>query len=218
MLDFNLVADKYESFYLTPLGRDVDEVEKAMVKKMLHFLPRRHSLKIGCGTGHWTKFFTTMGFPLVAIDISERMIELARSKHLDSAMFLVKDVEKLDFRDESFDNVFAITSLEFVDNLDKAISQIYRVLRPGGNLLIGALNGNSPYIQEKMKKKSSTISHSRPFTPETLHSLLQVFGEPQIKAGVVIEEGRVLDKEMELDQDTLFKKGAFLVGLVSKTK
>ncbi len=217
MFDFSQIANEYDSFYETPLGRDVDEVEKRMVREMIQSLPRKLSLEIGCGTGHWTEFFTSLGFPIVGIDISEKMIEIARSKHIPEAIFLVKDVEEMDFRDESFDNIFAITALEFVDNLDRAISQIYRVLRPGGYMLVGALNASSPYIQGKMEKSSSSIAYSRPFTPETLRNLLQVFGQPQIKVGVVIEGSRVLDKEQTLDQDTILRKGAFLVGLVQKT-
>ena len=218
MFDFGKIAHQYDSFYDTALGRDVDVVEKRMVREMVQSLPMKLSLEVGCGTGHWTEFFTSHGFPIVGIDVSDRMIEVARSKNIPGAMFLVKNVEDMDFRDESFDNVFAITALEFVDNLDKAISQIYRVLRPGGYLLVGGLNANSPYIKDKMKKASSSIAQSRPFTPEQLRSLLLVFGEPQISAGVIVEGDRVLDKEQTFDQDTLLRKGAFLVGLVQKTR
>ncbi len=218
MFDFSDIATKYDDFYSTDLGKDIDIVEKRLVRSMIEPLPRNLSLEIGCGTGHWTEFFSSLGFPLIAIDISEKMVQVAQAKDISQAMFFVKDAENMDFRDNYFTNVFAITALEFMDNLDRAISQIYRVLKTGGYFFVGALNANSPYIKSKMERTDSSIAHSHPFTPETLRSLLSVFGRPEIKAGLVIEEGKIQDRDKEIDEQVALSQGAFLVGVVQKTK
>ncbi len=215
--NFDIVAEKYDEFYKTDLGKQIDIAEKRAVKSLLDGVPRAISLEVGCGTGHWTQLFRIMGFPLVAIDVSAKMLEIAQKKNISGTVFLNADVEQMPFRDNYFSNVFTITTLEFVKNLDKAVSEINRVLRPGGYFLIGALNGASQYVQQQMKK-GGTLSYARPFTPDTLRNLLLVFGEPIIKGAAYVKDGQVLDNVMDLDQKELLYNGAFLCGIVQKIR
>ncbi len=215
--NFDIIAGDYDEFYKTELGKQIDIAEKRAVKSLLDGVPRAMSLEVGCGTGHWTRFFRIMGFPLVAIDVSEKMLEVAIKKNILGTVFLNADVEQMPFRDNYFSNVFTITTLEFVKNLDKAISEINRILKPGGYFLIGALNGASQYVQHQMKK-GGTLSHARAFTPDTLRNLLLVFGKPIIKGAAYVKDGQVLDNVMDLDQKELLYNGAFLCGIVQKIR
>jgi ubiquinone/menaquinone biosynthesis C-methylase UbiE len=94
--------------------------------------PRR-VLEVGCGQGwasEWIK--DELGAEVVAIDQSERMVELTRRRGVDAQ---VGDVQDLAFEDESFDAALAAWMLYHVPDLDRGLSELGRVLRPGGRLV-----------------------------------------------------------------------------------
>ena len=69
---------------------------------------------------------------VVAVDISLRMVELARERGVDAR---VGDVQELAFEDASFDCAVAAWMLYHVPDLDRGLSELARVLRPGGRLV-----------------------------------------------------------------------------------
>jgi SAM-dependent methyltransferase len=90
-------------------------------------------LEVGCGQGwasEWIK--DELGADLVAVDQSERMVELTRRRGVDAH---VGDVQDLAFEDESFDAALAAWMLYHVPDLDRGLSELARVLRPGGRLV-----------------------------------------------------------------------------------
>lgn len=96
------------------------------------------TLEVGCGPGELAaRLGDEHGIAVRAIDISPRMVELARARGIDAA---VGDVEALPFADASFDCVIAAWILYHVSDLDRGLSEIARVLRPGERL-IAATNG-----------------------------------------------------------------------------
>jgi SAM-dependent methyltransferase len=94
--------------------------------------PRR-VLEVGCGEGELAeRLVGELGVGLVALDQSERMVELARARGLDAR---VGDVQELPFEDGSFDVAVAAWMLYHVRALDRALRELARVLRPGGRLV-----------------------------------------------------------------------------------
>ena len=75
-----------------------------------------------------------LGRGVVAVDLSPRMVELARERGVDAS---VGDVQALPFEDGEFDVVVAAWMLYHVLDLDAALAEIARVLRPGGALRRG---------------------------------------------------------------------------------
>lgn len=97
-------------------------------------------LEVGCGTG---AFAARIGAALpdaglVAIDTSERLVELTASRGIEAR---VADVQDLPFEDESFDVVTAMWMLYHVPDLHLGLSEIRRVLRPGGTF-VAVTNGD----------------------------------------------------------------------------
>jgi SAM-dependent methyltransferase len=94
--------------------------------------PRR-VLEVGCGPGELSaRIQQELGASVVAIDISARMVELARSRGVDSR---VGDVQSLPFEDSLFDCAVAAWMLYHVPEVDRALRELARVLRPGGRLV-----------------------------------------------------------------------------------
>ncbi|MCD6366836.1 MAG: class I SAM-dependent methyltransferase, partial [Bacteroidales bacterium] len=118
--DYNQIADNYDQWYATPLGKQIDEWEKKLFLLHLEKLATRNILEIGAGTGHWTQFLSSNGFTVTGIDIAEKMLDHAHKKNIPNASFQVASAEALPFADASVENVVAVTSLEFVKNQQKA--------------------------------------------------------------------------------------------------
>jgi SAM-dependent methyltransferase len=97
-------------------------------------------LEIGPGTGGFAARVAAAlpGVRLTAIDQSPRFVELTRARGIDARE---GDVQDLPFGDESFDVVAALWMLYHVPDVDKALAEIRRVLRPGG-LFLAVTNGD----------------------------------------------------------------------------
>jgi SAM-dependent methyltransferase len=114
-------------------------------------------LDVGCGPGDLTeRFVKEVGADVKAIDVSPRMVELSRARGIDAQ---VADVEQLPFADGEFDCVFAGWVLYHVPNLDQAIAECARVLRPGGRLVA------SSYFEDNMSELWELIEGVAPRDP-----------------------------------------------------
>jgi SAM-dependent methyltransferase len=105
-------------------------------------------LDVGCGQGIDVARFAAAGARATGIDLTPRHVELARA-HL-AAMGLVAnvvegDAEGMPFGDASFDRVTSNGVLHHTPDLDAALSEILRVLRPGGELRLILYNKRSLY-------------------------------------------------------------------------
>jgi SAM-dependent methyltransferase len=104
----------------------------------VHEAAPRRVLEVGCGWGEFARrTIEELGVELVAIDQSERMVELARERGVDAR---VGDVQDLPFADGEFDCAVANWMLYHVADLDRGLGELARVLRPGGRL-VAATNG-----------------------------------------------------------------------------
>ena len=93
----------------------------------------RGVLEVGCGPGELSaRFQDELGADVVAIDISPRMVELARGRGVDAR---VGDVVDLPFEAGEFDCAVAAWMLYHVPDVDRALGELARVLRPGGRLV-----------------------------------------------------------------------------------
>jgi SAM-dependent methyltransferase len=98
--------------------------------------PRR-VLDIGCGTGELAeRIATELGADVVAADQSGRMVNLARELGLDAR---IADIQALPFLDGEFDCVVAGWVLYHVQDRNRAISEVARVLRPGGRFVAATM-------------------------------------------------------------------------------
>ena len=114
--------------------RNVDgpDAWEAVVVAVAECRPRR-LLEVGPGPGELAaRIATELGVEVVAVDISPRMVELARRRGVDAR---VGTVEELSWPDRSFDCVLAAWMLYHVLDLHRGLAEIARVLRPGGRLV-----------------------------------------------------------------------------------
>jgi 2-polyprenyl-3-methyl-5-hydroxy-6-metoxy-1,4-benzoquinol methylase len=103
-------------------------------------------LEVGCGVGIDLARFAKGGAEVTGVDLAEVSISLANDnfslRGLNSDL-KVMNGEDLDFEDESFDIVYAHGVLQYTAHDDKMITEIKRVLRPGGEAIMMVYNRNS---------------------------------------------------------------------------
>jgi ubiquinone/menaquinone biosynthesis C-methylase UbiE len=180
--DFDCVADAYDDWYKSAKGAMYDRMEKKAISK---YLPRnvqgKKLLEIGCGTGHWSQFFSEFGFEVIGVDVSERMINLAQSKGIPNTLFQIADGHSLPFKNGIFDVTASIVTLEFVSNTELVLREMVRcTCRRGGKLLIGVLNALAPLNCKRQLYSESLYSKARLFSPIELKELLEAYGQTHI--------------------------------------
>lgn len=103
-------------------------------------------LDVGCGTGTFlARVAKTYGVDCTGIDVSKESIAKAKQWLVPCLHFQVADAVKLPFEDESFDYVLSFDVLEHIEDQNKALSEMARVLKRGGWLLIYTINKNQRY-------------------------------------------------------------------------
>jgi len=101
-------------------------------------------LEVGGGEGEVAeRVIAELGVEVVGIDQSERMVEIQRLKGIDAR---VGDVQELRFADNEFDVALAAWMLYHVADLDRALAELQRVVRPGGRLV--AVTNGIDHLQE----------------------------------------------------------------------
>jgi SAM-dependent methyltransferase len=133
------LADR-SSLYADTTGRFAGDIAFDAVAEVA---PQRF-LEVGCGTGWFAaRVQRELGAETVAIDQSERMVQLARAEGVDAR---VGDIQALPFEDASFDCAAANWMLYHVPDLDQGLAEIARVLRPGGRLV--AITNSDDHLLE----------------------------------------------------------------------
>lgn len=108
----------------------------------LELEPGMRVLDAGCGTGNFEHFISQKDLPDVeidAIDFSPRMLQIATEKcaGMDAATFTQADLSApLPFADETFDRIVTINVLYALPDPDATLSELLRVLKPSGTLVI----------------------------------------------------------------------------------
>jgi SAM-dependent methyltransferase len=96
-------------------------------------------LEIGCGLGTDGAQFAAAGADYTGVDLTEAAIDLARKRFELFGLpgkFQTADAERLDFAEASFDLVYSHGVLHHTPDTERAVREVYRVLRPGGRAVV----------------------------------------------------------------------------------
>ena len=228
---FDSRADTYDSWYMTPLGAYEDELENALVFKHVGVVRGKTVLDVGCGTGLYSIRLSEGGADVTAVDISSKMIEIARRKAQDRGQYIwydQADMVKLPYENRTFDLVVSVTALEFAADPLLALMEMARVLRPGGKLVVGVLNNDSPWAdarREHAKREESIYGEAHFFSSSDLRLLIHrtgTFGALTMESCIhtLPDEDKFQDNTASRQEffGRMFRPltGAFLVGTARK--
>jgi SAM-dependent methyltransferase len=123
-----------------------------------HLPPGGAILDLGCGPGWTSLFLARAGFDVTGLDISERMIAIARERagrERVSAAFVVADMESFDLGDREFDGVLLFDALHHCPGYAAVLRAAFQHLREGGYLLLmepSWLHRHSPHAREMTRQ------------------------------------------------------------------
>ena len=111
-----------------------------------HLRPGMTILEIGCGTGYFTRELTRRGADIVAIDVSPDLLEIAKAKYsAPNVRYEIQNAYALTYADAMFDSVVGSSILHHLE-IEEALREIYRVLKPGGTIYFTEPNMLNPQI------------------------------------------------------------------------
>ena len=131
------VAEKYDQVVDLQIG----PATRSMVRKRVAEEGRLGKLaEFGCGTGFYTQVLADKADSVVATDISPRMLALARECiKAANVTFQVEDCQETSLPDEAFDTAFISLVIHFTQP-EKTLTEMHRILKPGGLLIISNLD------------------------------------------------------------------------------
>ena len=126
-------------------------VYKSEVRAIKDQLPKKgEGMEVGIGSG---RFAVPLGIRL-GVDPSSKMRELARNRGIAAIDGVA---EKLPFNDCRFHFVLMVTTICFLDDIEAAFKEAFRVLKTGGHLIIGFINKESPVGILYQQHKSESV-------------------------------------------------------------
>jgi len=179
------------------LERKVDPV--AWVQKYLEHRvgPGAEVLSVGCGPGVILRTVANLDLSIRAtgIDISGERLEQARERNRDNprVQFVCGDAQSMEFQSNSFDLVYCRMLLQYLKEKEQAVSEMARVCKPGGIVLLQDLDGQllwhypeDPSVQRTLEKvvAALAITGFDPFVGRKLFWLAQNAGLTNIAVQV----------------------------------
>jgi ubiquinone/menaquinone biosynthesis C-methylase UbiE len=154
--DFNEYVDRYDRWYEINRLAYLSEVSalKCIVQQ------KGLGLEIGVGTGRFASVLDTE----YGIDLAKRSVKIAKTRGI---IVLLATGEDLPFKDESFDYVLMVITLSFFKKPKRVITEVYRILKQKGRLIIGFVDKNS-FLGEVYKKRKDK---GYPFFREVINFL-----------------------------------------------
>lgn len=133
-------------------------------------------LEIGCGTGNFTRELAKTGARIVAVDLSEDLLSLAKKKVFANVEYKAEDAESLSFSESSFDGVVGNSVLHHC-NIKIVLKELKRVLRDDGKVVFSEPNMINPHIflQKNIKFLKQLAGDSPDETAFCRWSLRKVF-------------------------------------------
>jgi ubiquinone/menaquinone biosynthesis C-methylase UbiE len=207
-------ARELEVLYAT---RDVLR-RRRLVREAIAAQPGERILDVGCGPGFYVAELLEEVGPegsIVAVDGSDAMLAVAahRVAGHDNVAFHTADATSLPVGDGEFDRVFSVQVLEYVADVPAALAEMYRVLKPGGRVVIWDVDWGTMSMRTADETRMQRVSDAwdehlaHPALPRTLSAQLRGAGFVDVEM-----EGHTFATN-DLDPETY---GGFFIDFIPK--
>ena len=194
---FPAIFSRHAEAYGRRLERAMSRGEAKGRQRLLDLVEARPGMRIldlACGPGNLSRRLAELVAPegeVIGVDLAPGMLERARMDAPANARFELMDIEDLAFADSSFDAATCGHGLQFVPNLDRALAEARRVLRPGSRFVASV---PAPGNRSVMALLDSIVDRWLPPAPEA--------------------EDRATTRAMVMDHE-LFRRAALEAGFAS---
>ena len=160
---FDKYSDEYEKWF-----KENKYVYESELEAVRHFIPEsKKGIEIGIGTG---RFALPFGIK-VGVEPSLMMRRFAVNQGLK---VYESTAEKLPFADKSYDYALMVTTICFVDDVEKSFSEVRRILKLEGSFIVGFVDRESPLgkLYEKMKEQNHFYRYATFYAADEVIKLL----------------------------------------------
>ncbi|KGJ93864.1 malonyl-ACP O-methyltransferase BioC [Colwellia psychrerythraea] len=158
-------------------------------KHLMPWLPNRNDLTVldlGSGTGFFTDLLAGSYSQVIGLDISSEMLSFAREHRNKNIIWLEADAHKIPLKDNSIDFIYSNLVIQWFDPLDEAITEMLRVLKPGGLLIFTTLVDGTLHELKSSWKQVDDDQHVIDF--KTVTELNELFNN---------ENGKLLEQKCQ---------------------
>ena len=193
-LDKRRVASSFSR--AAPSYDSVARLQRAVGEELLHQLgelaPGQRLLDLGSGTGYFTERLAQRLAPaqILGLDLAEGMLQFSRRERAPGPVWLCADAEHLPLADASIDLVFSSLSFQWFEQLPKALAEVQRVLRPGGQLVFSTLGPRTLWELKAAWQAVDGYVHVNRFMP--CHSIQQALEGAALEPQSWHREERIL--------------------------
>jgi ubiquinone/menaquinone biosynthesis C-methylase UbiE len=143
------ISDRAEAIWNwdSPSGRRRAARRSEILAREAGLRPGQRALEVGCGTGIFLQAAATTGADIVALDLSSDLLAQARARMSAAPRVRLSlgNAEQMPFREGSFDAAYGSSILHHL-NIDAALAEVFRVLRPGGRIAFAEPNILNPQV------------------------------------------------------------------------
>jgi len=147
-----LVTDYKKEEYWSRFANTFDEdqthivgeaIQQTIIGRLSEESDLGEAVELGCGRGFFTKAIARNAIQVLATDLSDEMLAMARTQLEDLQNVTVEkaDCENTAFPSEKFDTVVMVNVVHFIENPAKCLQESYRILKSGGVLLLADYTG-----------------------------------------------------------------------------
>jgi 2-polyprenyl-6-hydroxyphenyl methylase/3-demethylubiquinone-9 3-methyltransferase len=185
--------DHHESLWeAIPAGLQPRDLQARLGFLLAHVDAGEHVLDVGCGEARFTTVLADLGAEVVGVDVAQEPLRRARVRRAELGLppldlRMVPPQGPWPFADASFDAVWAGETIEHVADTAGWLSEVRRVLRPGGRLLLSTpAHGPLTLLRTALSRRTYAAhfdprsDHLRFYSRRTLGELLGEFGFAEI--------------------------------------
>ena len=144
--------------------RDEESYQKKLQMTREYFTPDTEVFEFGCGTGSTAIYHAPYVKKISAIDISGKMIEIARAKakakNIDNVSFNVGSIGDYAVVNENYDVVMAHSILHLLKDKDQAITKARAMLKPGGIFISSTICMGDAFVMKAIAFAVSLVSYT----------------------------------------------------------
>jgi len=155
-------------------------------KHLMPWLPNRNDLTVldlGSGTGFFTDLLASSYDQVIGLDISKDMLQFAKETRNKDILWLEADAHNIPLKDNSIDFIYSNLVIQWFNPLDEAITEMLRVLKPGGLLIFTTLVDGTLHELKSSWKQVDDDQHVIDF--KTVIELNTLFNN---KSGKLVEQ------------------------------